>query len=115
MFTLRYAWASLADWDEPRSTMCSMLRPLVCWWPCKPRRISTPSRDSMLMALKIVLERMVVWLRRGLARGTRLTDLVVEIQLRWMAAELDGLIVRKAGREVVRERGSWPCGLWMNG
>ncbi len=63
-----------------------------------------------------VCERLLVWLRRGLARGTCLTDLVVEVQLRWMAEELDGLIVRKAGREVALEAQQlavWALDEWL--
>lgn len=63
-----------------------------------------------------VLESMVVWLRRGLVRGTKLTDLIVEIQLRWMAEEPDGLIVRKAGREVAeeaRQLAVWALDEWL--
>lgn len=50
-----------------------------------------------------VLERLVLWLQRGLIHGKPLGELIVEIQLRWMAEQLDGLIVRKAGREVALE------------
>lgn len=63
-----------------------------------------------------VLDRLVVWLRRGLVRGTNLTDLIVEIQLRWMAEEPDGLIVRKAGREVAeeaRQLAVWALDEWL--
>ena len=63
-----------------------------------------------------VLDRLVVWLRRGLVRGTRLSDLVVEIQLRWMAEEPDGLIVRKAGGEVAdeaRQLAVWALDEWL--
>lgn len=47
--------------------------------------------------------RMTGWMQRGLVRGQNLADLIVEVQLRWMAEELDGLIVRKAGQEVAEE------------
>lgn len=63
-----------------------------------------------------VRERFVTWLRRGLARGKNLADLIVEIQLRWMAEELDGLIVRKAGREVAQEAqqlAAWALDEWL--
>lgn len=63
-----------------------------------------------------VRERFVTWLRRGLVRGKNLADLIVEIQLRWMAEELDGLIVRKAGREVAQEAqqlAAWALDEWL--
>ncbi len=61
-------------------------------------------------------QRLVVWLRRGLLRGSSLTDLIVEVQLRWMAEEVDGLIVRKAGREVAEEAQQlavWALDEWL--
>ena len=63
-----------------------------------------------------VCDRMLIWLRRGLDRGTNLADLIVEIQLRWMAEEPDGLIVRKAGREVAEEAQQlavWALDEWL--
>lgn len=64
-----------------------------------------------------VNNRLVVWLRKGLARGKSLSDLIVEIQLRWMSEELDGLIVRKAGREVAAEAqqlAAWALDEWLD-
>ncbi len=63
-----------------------------------------------------VCDRLVVWLTRGLARGGNLSDLICEIQLRWMAEELDGLIIRKAGEEVAKEAqqlAGWARDEWL--
>ncbi len=51
-----------------------------------------------------------------MARGKNLADLIVEIQLRWMAEEPDGLIVRKAGFEVANEAQQlavWALDEWL--
>jgi triphosphoribosyl-dephospho-CoA synthase len=46
---------------------------------------------------------LVPWLRRGLARGLDLPQAITEMQLRWLAQEPDGLIVRKVGRQLADE------------
>jgi triphosphoribosyl-dephospho-CoA synthase len=46
---------------------------------------------------------LATWLRSALARGLDLSQAIVEVQLRWLAEECDGLIVRKAGQELAEE------------
>lgn len=43
------------------------------------------------------------WLHVGLARGLDVVQATVETQLRWLARECDGLIVRKVGQELAEE------------
>ncbi len=45
----------------------------------------------------------VPWLDAAMSRGVSILDAISEIQLRWLACECDGLIVRKAGREIAEE------------
>lgn len=50
-----------------------------------------------------VFDKLVPWLRAGLARGLDLRQSITEVQLRWLATETDGLIVRKVGTQVADE------------
>ena len=116
MYTLRYAWPNQADWgraaqhdvqNDPPSNLIVAMQAAAT--------VDAVARQYV-NGFEDVCDRMVVWLRRGLLRGTNLSDLIVEIQLRWMAAEPDGLIVRKAGREVAEEAQQlavWALDEWL--
>ncbi|MCC6509689.1 MAG: triphosphoribosyl-dephospho-CoA synthase [Pirellulaceae bacterium] len=47
-----------------------------------------------------VAELMIAWLQLALTRGLSVPHAIVELQLRFMAAQPDGLIVRKSGNDV---------------
>lgn len=50
-----------------------------------------------------VCGRLATWFCGALARGFDLSQATLEVQLRWLAEECDGLIVRKAGQAIAEE------------
>lgn len=82
--------------------------------------VQGPSPDDLLEAMRLaaktdavarqytntfedVCHQLLPWLRRGAGRGGSLADVVSEMQLRWLACEVDGLILRKCGPAVAIE------------
>lgn len=50
-----------------------------------------------------IFERLLPWLQNALLRTEDPLDAICQVQLRWLAYEPDGLIVRKAGRPIAEE------------
>ena len=50
-----------------------------------------------------VFERLVPWFDEALATGLDVLAAIVFVQIRWLAEERDGLIVRKCGSQVATE------------
>ncbi len=63
-----------------------------------------------------VCQSMARWLRNSLSRGSDVLRAITETQLRWLASHLDGLIVRKSGRQIASEAqqlAAWALDEWL--
>jgi triphosphoribosyl-dephospho-CoA synthase len=63
-----------------------------------------------------ICDRLAKWLRSSLNHGNSMPDAICELQMRWLTAELDGLIVRKAGKELAleaRQLAEWALDEWL--